>query len=103
LGHAPMPDAVGVVAMAVTDHVRARSGPGFAHRVGGGIELVEFDVGRDPQGNALAAGPHDLLAIAITPEVVELRVAHHIVSSAAITDSTGSTSAYLIWRSVRFA
>src|SRR3546814_210427 len=81
--------------------------PALAQRVRGRIEFVKFQVGGDPYRDRLALRPDDLRATPPGREIVKTGVGltflHQRASSQSITACTGSTSAYLSCRSVRFA
>ena len=98
--HPPVGHAVAVVAVAIADHVRMRLRPALAVRVGGWVDLIIFEIGRNPHRDLLAAGPFDLGAVAPGRKIVKLRigflnVVHQRASSQSMIACTGSTSAYL--------
>ena len=105
--HAPMADPVGMVAVAVSDHIGMRLCPRLALRIGGRINLVILKVARDPNRAGLAFGPSYFRPRVIGGKIIKAGIRrallHQRASSQSITDWTGSTSAYLICRSVRLA
>src|SRR5690606_30848333 len=70
----PVADAVAPVALGIGDDIGRRLGPTGAAGVLRGIELIELDVRRNPEGQFLAAGPDDLRPVPIGPGVVEVGV-----------------------------
>ncbi len=72
--HAPPASAIAVVALRVGEHIGRRPGPGGALRVGRRAQLVELDIGRDPERHPRAAGPGDPGPAAIGQVVVEAEI-----------------------------